>query len=227
MLTLTIARAGRRFLAVKVPGMACIVGAIGLSQEPATKEVVPVPKLHSVDMVKPIDDLETTKVIVHFRFSKEPLKERSVTVLPLVVVPPEFAPTDQEVKLAQFQIQETTKHRGDCESADALWWSGTAQSPSIRRYYNYLNPPPVVLIYPAVTFARLLSPEPLKNESLPKDVSVPQIKAAIDLDRDGQPDLLVVEHYCVASANGQGALPCYDYYQKVDGAWVLLRRTTC
>jgi hypothetical protein len=188
----------------------------------------PVPELHSLDMVQPVDDVETGRWSVTLRFSKEPEKNRRLSVIKMIGVPPNmgsFANNDFPAP-TMLEIEVVSKHGEDCLGNKTVeWWSGTARSaPVVRRYYRYLGaPPPVLVVYPPVEFARPLSLEQFNLNSLPKGISVSAIDGAIDLDGDGQPDLLVVEHRCGDSPNERCRLKCYGYYQKRNGAWTLIQ----
>lgn len=71
------------------------------------------------------------------------------------------------------------------------------------------------VIYPAAKNARKLKQTELTKKMLPENVKVEQVVAAIDLNDDGTPDLLVVNYCCFDSSQ----CDCTDNYRKINGEW--------
>ncbi len=75
-----------------------------------------------------------------------------------------------------------------------------------------------LVIYPAVKNAKKLIQTELTKEMLPEKVGVEQVVAAIDLNDDGNPDLLVSNYCCYDSSQ----CDCTESYQKINSKWKYL-----
>jgi hypothetical protein len=177
------------------------------------------------DVGQGVDDPKTGRGEVHFRLPQQPVNKEAVTVLPLALMPDDF-PTDTN-RASQYEIQSARRAPVDCGEGIQDSWAATAAPTKTppRRYFSYLGPIPVLVIYPAVPFARQFSREELAKEVLPQGVALANIETAADLDRDGHPDLLVAT--CCGSANSASGCKCETIYQKNSGGWTLIRRMTC
>lgn len=59
-----------------------------------------------------------------------------------------------------------------------------------------------------------------KEEDLPPEVALEIVKAAVDLDADGRPDVLVVEHCCGNRRSSESCeYHCGETWQRVGEAW--------
>lgn len=87
----------------------------------------------------------------------------------------------------------------------------------------------VFTIYPAVDFAKNILPPALKQEMLPKGVAIQTVEAAIDLDNDGEPDLLALSFCCadetkaVNYADEDCYYSCEKIFRKINQNWKLIR----
>jgi len=75
-----------------------------------------------------------------------------------------------------------------------------------------------LVIYPTVENAKKLKQTELIKEMLPEKVGVEQVVAAIDLNDDGNPDLLVSNYCCYDSSQ----CDCTERYQKTNAEWKYL-----
>ena len=75
-----------------------------------------------------------------------------------------------------------------------------------------------LVIYPAVEKAKKLKKEELTKQMLPEKVEIEQIVAAIDLNEDGTPDLLISNYCCYDSSQ----CDCTEKYQKINSEWKYL-----
>lgn len=82
----------------------------------------------------------------------------------------------------------------------------------------------VVILYPAVKFSRQLKTEELKVATLPKGIYLNTIKAAIDLDDDRAPDIVIVSYCCndKKKTPGECDLTCGKTFKKVRTLWKLV-----
>lgn len=74
------------------------------------------------------------------------------------------------------------------------------------------------LIYPAVKNARKLKKAELTKAMLPESVEVEQVVLAVDLNDDGDPDLLIGNYCCYDSSQ----CDCTNKYQKINAEWKYL-----
>lgn len=75
-----------------------------------------------------------------------------------------------------------------------------------------------LVVYPAVKNAKKLKKAELTKEMLPEMVEVEQVVAAIDLNEDGTPDLLIANYCCYDSSQ----CDCTNKYQKIASEWKYL-----
>lgn len=75
-----------------------------------------------------------------------------------------------------------------------------------------------LVIYPAVERAKKLKKADLTKAMLPETVEVEQVVAAIDLNDDGEPDLLVSNYCCYDSSQ----CDCTQKFQKIAADWKYL-----
>lgn len=81
----------------------------------------------------------------------------------------------------------------------------------------------VVVIYPAVEFARQIKPDKIEKKNLPKDAKIKEVTAAIDLTNDGIPDLIELKYCCERSKSRDDKTceysDCGQWWKKVGGKW--------
>lgn len=169
----------------------------------------------SVAMAQTIDDPKTSDVIATFKFWSQPRTGQLVTVISLLPGSELSGNSGRPFKIVKVRTQHV-----DCGDTGLRWW-GIATLKPVRRYYSYVHPIPALVIYPAVAFAQALSIERISPDSLPQHTSDGGIIAAIDLDDDGQPDLVVTE--CDSTTLAGQRCRCFDYHLKKAGVWTLLR----
>ena len=89
------------------------------------------------------------------------------------------------------------------------------------KYDNQELPFEVFIIYPAVEFAKNLPSEELKQEMIPKGVTISTVEAAIDLDNDKKPDLLYIEFCCGDKSKRADNCDynCLEWFKKFNGIW--------
>lgn len=75
-----------------------------------------------------------------------------------------------------------------------------------------------LVIYPAVKNAKKLKQTELTKRMLPESVEVEQVAVAIDLNDDGDPDLLISNYCCYDSSQ----CDCTNRYQKINSKWKYL-----
>jgi hypothetical protein len=94
-----------------------------------------------------------------------------------------------------------------------------APSPRER---NPAYPFDVVVIYPAVKIAHEMRKDQLNREMLPRGVSINTVKAAIDLNDDRKPDVVVVEYCCLQTQQPPECdYTCGKTFKKVKNIWKL------
>ncbi len=84
------------------------------------------------------------------------------------------------------------------------------------------SPFDVLVIYPAAASAKKLNPNELTKKMLPKNVAAKEVFAAIDLNGDAQPDLLITKYCCDSSAelgDENCGNDCGAAYKKVNSVW--------
>lgn len=165
---------------------------------------------------------------VEISLNHEPKTGEKITIIPL------------KVNLEPFQLSVTKATKIKNEVCDVegfereFFWNTELEKITNKeileikpvKYDNQELPFEVFGIYPAVEFVRNLSPKELKQEMLPKGVSVQTIEAAIDLDNDGKPDLLEVIFCCSdkhksPSEDGDCYI-CQKSFKKINGVWKLV-----
>lgn len=208
-----------------VAGLMVLIASVANPQTGRSGHPGTMPMIHSFDLtkvhvygLKGNNDKSEPSASVRFHLSKKPVGVRSVTVVPLGLAS----------AVVQMKMVKVETGRSGCDGVNERWWNGIASLPRpVRRYHVY--PEDVfydaVVIYPAVSFAVLLSPETLTDAVLPKGVYRSTVTAAIDLTGDGQPDLLIAEYCCGDPTTPKDRCDCTheDFWQKRNGIWVLVR----
>lgn len=167
-----------------------------------------------------------TRAEIAMSFSQEPKIGTSVTVVPV------------DVSLASFDLKivKTEKQSGGfCDEQDVqTWWdiefaSLPREILSIPAIPNRREEHPfdVVVIYPSVVWADQLHQNQLAKQDLPRGVYLRTVKAAIDLTKDGSPDILTT-HYCCGEPSKKPEecdYTCTKTYRKLGTAWKLINST--
>lgn len=167
-----------------------------------------------------------TKASVRISFSKGPTSGRTVTVVPI----------GRSLPVVASKISDIKQWRGGCDGHEnEISWDGLVPVGAVA----YLNAPTesgrlpespfdVVVIYPAVPYARSVTVNSLSAAVLPPGVPKSVVTAAVDLTGTGKPDLLVATYCCQSNvktpANENCDLSCQNYYQKRAGKWIVVRR---
>lgn len=155
-----------------------------------------------------------------FGFNRPPGIGKKVTVVPI------------DVNASLIDLAIRTTHRGKyCDPTGADRWDIDLESVKQKEYFEITkaerlgeSPFDVVIIYPAVKFARQLRANELKKNMLPPGTAPNTIKAAIDLTNDGIPDALITKYCCLqpAKAADECDLTCGKTFLKVRNRWRLV-----
>ena len=158
-------------------------------------------------------------------FFRRPTSQRTVTVVPL----------DASLPTIESRIEKVEVWSGGCDGEQNVSWMATIPVSSAA----YLNAPTmpghlpqspfeVLVIYPAVPFAKALAVGELPLEMLPKNLPRALISAAVDVSGRGKPDLVVASYCCEGGGrspnNDKCDLSCQDYYRKRNGRWFIVRK---
>ena len=197
-----------------------------------SRESLPLPRIHTFgegtvwrtsdnkaangDFIPPWKEVQVTNV---FGFKRRPGIGKKVTVVPIDV---NASPLDLSIR--------KTKPRGDCEETGTHWWEVELEPVRQKEYFEITkaerskaSPFDVVIIYPAVKFARQLRGNELKRNMLPAGTVLDTVKAAIDLTNDGIPDALIIEYCCLQPAKAvECDLTCGKTFLKVKNRWRLV-----
>lgn len=162
-----------------------------------------------------------TEVKVSTFFETKPIADSKVTVIPLEV---NIAPFD-------WQIAKSEKKEFGCDDAKPYAWE-VELKPFTQQEFFSIAPLPnraqeypfdVVVLYPAVEFARQLKKEQLTEQMLPKGTSLNAVKAAIDVTNDQKPDVLMLEYCCHdATIAEECDYTCGKTFKQVNGKWKLI-----
>ncbi len=142
----------------------------------------------------------------------------------------QIIPLRKELPIIELAVVNTTK-RDDL--APDIWYEVVLQSipekhqeyrtvkslPDIRQEY----PSDVLLVYPAVKNCTLLFDMQFDAKNLPEKISNDIIKAALDLDGDKLPDVIVCSFCCkTRKTTGNCDYICGETYLKVNNKWTMI-----
>ena len=154
-----------------------------------------------------------------FGFKKDIAKEEIIQVIPLT----------KELPILGLKVTETTK-RDDFDGED-IWYEVELEVIKNNEYWSYKGPKErraeypidLLVVYPAIENATLLTKHDFSVEELPKNVSNTIIKGALDFDNDQLPDAIVCEFCCSDRSSATDCeYFCGEIYIKVNGQWILI-----
>ena len=154
-------------------------------------------------------------------FKTQPRVGNAVTVIALGSGIPPF----------ELRILKAERKDNPCDESLPDFWEVELEALTQREFFdapsprerNPVYPFDVVVLYPAVKIARQIGKEQLNREMLPKGVSINTVKAAIDLNDDRKPDVVVVEYCCQAAQKpGECDYTCGKTFKKVRNLWKLV-----
>ena len=157
-----------------------------------------------------------------FGFKTRPAVGDEVTVVTVDAPIPTFS----------LRILKATPKQESCDERSPLSWEVELQ-PITQKTFFEASPPPerrpefpfdVVIIYPAVKLARQIGNNQLKPEMLPRGVLIDTVEAAIDLNEDHRPDMVVVK-YCCSTGKQMTEncnYECGKTFKKAGNAWRLV-----
>ncbi len=129
--------------------------------------------------------------VVDLFFDKEPKVGETVTVIPL------------EVSIAPLQLKIMEVEKIEVEELPTTWQVTLANidSPEIMQIKAVAErredqPFAVCVLYPAVNGTQALKPQTLAANSLPDKVALKTVTAAIDLNNDQKPDIVMTDYCC-------------------------------
>ena len=164
------------------------------------------------------------KAEIGIGLDNEPSIGEKVTVVPL----------EMSIEPFQLRIIKTEKKEVPCSGKEKdFYWDTEIESvtntqileiaPNSGRSGEF--PFDVMVIYPKVDFAKNMPAADFKRVVLPDRVSINTIEAAVDLDNDGNPDLLEIVFCC----SNQTIPPsescnyiCKKSFRKTSGKWTLV-----
>lgn len=163
-----------------------------------------------------------TKVNLNiFEFDQKPGVGEKVTVVPLEV----------NVAPIELKILKATES-GGCDKSSPRNWQIELEPITRREFFEVSAIPnrredapfDVCIIYPAVEFARQIKKEQLTQEVLPDGITIRTVTAAIDLNNDLKPDILIAQYCCQDSTKPREEcdLTCGKTFKKVNDKWMLV-----
>jgi hypothetical protein len=156
-----------------------------------------------------------------FYLEKKPAADSKVTVVPL------------EVNIASFdwQIAKFEEKEAGCDDTKPTAWEVELKPFTQREFFEIESLPnrspefpfDVVVLYPAVEFARQVKKEQITKQMLPKGTSINAVKAAIDVTNDQKPDVLLLKYCCQdATKSTDCDYTCGKLFKQVNGKWKLI-----
>jgi len=177
-------------------------------------------KNRSGDAIPPWKEIQISNV----GFKERPIVGRNVTIIPIDV---DLAPFDLRVR--------QTKSQEGCDKSEHRW-EVDLETVKDRKFFEVAPianrrtevPFEVVVIYPAVSFARQIERARLSKAMVPKHVALSTVKAAIDLTRDHNPEVLILEYCCEhpTEAPKECDYTCGKTFIKVGLVWKLVDTST-
>lgn len=166
---------------------------------------------------------EEIKITNIFGFQTEPVIGNKVTVIPINADIPAF-----DLKVEKTEIEDTCGQPPD-------WWSVELEPLTQKNHQTIFEavsipnraaeyPFDVVVIYPNVSFAKQVKKNQITKKLLPKGTAIKTVTAAIDLTKDGKPDILIVK-YCCNNPNkpeSECDLTCGKTYKRVGNVWKII-----
>lgn len=164
--------------------------------------------------------------VTFFYLQKKPLEKKFVAQSKVTLVP-------LEVNVASFdwQIAKSEIIKARCDYHKLYNWV-VELKPFTQREFFEIKPSPgrpeqfpfdVVVLYPAVKFARQIKKEQLTKQMLPNGTSLNTVKAAIDVTNDQKPDILLLKHCCDDATKATlCGYPCGKLFKQVNGKWELI-----
>ena len=131
----------------------------------------------------------------------------------------------------ELRILKAEHKQNPCDEALPAFWEVELEALTQKQMFDALSPRErnpaypfdVVVIYPAVKIARQIGNDQLDREMLPKGVPINTVKAAIDLNDDRKPDVVVVEYCCQETQKpGECDYTCGKTFKKVRNLWKLI-----
>jgi hypothetical protein len=207
---------------------------ITVSTKPQTKPIL-MPKIESIQeesvwrLSKNEDKYGSnlppwTEVLVLPYFKTKPVLPSKVTVVPL----------DVDFDSFNWQIAKSERKESGCDETKPYAWEVTLQLTQ-KEFFEFVGTPTrggefpfdVVVLYPAVEYARQLKKKQLKKQMLPQGTSINVIKAAIDVTNDQKPDILLLEFCCDnATKTTECEYQCGKTFTKVNGKWKLINASS-
>ena len=158
-----------------------------------------------------------------FGFSRRPVVGDSVSVIAL----------GAEMEPLSLRILKAQHKDNACDKRLAGEWEVELESITSSKFFQTTTPGDrsvdypfdVVILYPAVKTARQLDKKQLARDALPRGVMTNTIKAAIDLDEDRKPDILVLEYCCLnpKQSTKECDYTCGKTYKKMNNTWRIVR----
>lgn len=158
-----------------------------------------------------------------FGFKKRPVIGDPVTVITL----------DSDIPAMSVGILRAQQPTKDpCTERPADYWEVELEPLKVQKFFEAPSPSnrsaaypfDVVIIYPAVKAARQIRKNELKPQMLPKGAFIDTVKAAIDLNNDGKPDVVILEYCCSDTRKpAEGCdYTCSKTFKKVKNTWKLI-----
>ncbi len=153
-------------------------------------------------------------------FKTKPALPSKVTVVPL----------DVDIDSFNWQIAKSERQEFGCEETKPYAWEVKLQITQ-KEFFEFVPPPTrrtevpfdVVVLYPAVEFARQLKKKQLTKQMFPRGTSINAVKAAIDVTNDQKPDILLLEYCCDnATKSTECDYTCGKTFKQVNGKWKLI-----
>ncbi len=161
-----------------------------------------------------------TEVEISTYFKTKPALSSKVTVVPL----------DVDIDSFDWQIAKSERQEFGCDEAKPYAWEAKLEI-TRKEFFDFVAPPTrrqevpfdVVVLYPAVEFARQLKKKQLTKQMLPRGTSINAVKAAIDVTNDQKPDILLLEYCCDnATKSTECDYTCGKTFKQVNGKWKLV-----
>lgn len=166
--------------------------------------------------------VEITNIGFSQKFKSQPRIGERVTVLSLGV----------ELPALELKIAGVDDAKDECTGAEHHLWAVTLEDVTRRDYFDQKPmsdrsleyPFDALVIYPANPAARVVSRAKLSKEMLPRSVTVEMIRAAVDTNADGAPELLLLNFCCddPKATVSTCELTCGKIYRKTDNVWTLI-----
>jgi len=156
--------------------------------------------------------------IANVAFDKKPIIGDTVTVITL------------RSDISPFDLRISTAEQGEgCDAGSPGSWMVELEPVTQQTFFEVPSPPDrnaeypfdVVVTYPAVKGVALLRNDQLQAATLPTGIALNTITAAIDLDDDRKPDLVIAQ-YCCGDTNkpvNECDYTCSKTFRKARNVW--------